>query len=398
MANLEGLKLSPMNKTSKSARISMKKSFKVLHLPLDIAGNSQSISHGMNEIGIHSTSFALECGKFEYESDIRWGRAGEGRVRRELLRFLSSKFLFKYDVYCFNGGRTLFSPIPYSDQINSGKKFVLRAYNRLLLQVQKLELKILKIRGCIIIVIYQGDDARQGDFLRASRKYSHVFDVDSFYYSSRNDALKRSQIKFLSGYCDLIYALNPDLLEVLESKAHFLPYAVTIPTVPDTQPRESIDKTLVIGHAPTHQDAKGTKYVIEAVNAMQELGFQVELKLIENLTHSQAMFEYQSADIILDQLLSGWYGAVAVESMLLSKPVICYIAEEDLRNIPTEMAAELPIINATKYNLQLVIKKLLLLSPEERLLLGEKHRDFALKWHSPKSVAKSIYRDIENVR
>jgi hypothetical protein len=386
-----------MSKISKSARIDLKKTFKVLHLPLDIGGNSQSISRGMNEVGIDSTSFALECGQFEYESDIRWGRESQGRVRREFLRFLSANFLFKYDIYCFNGGRTLFAPIFFSDNISYGKKITLNVYNLFLQLVQKLELKILRIRGCIIILIYQGDDARQGDFLKTNRKYSHALDVDSFYYSSRNDALKRKQIKLLDRYCDLIYALNPDLLKVLTSKARFLPYAVTIPTLPYTRHGERINERIVIGHAPTHRDAKGTKYVIEAVNSLQELGFEVELKLIENLSHSEAMSEYQSVDIILDQLLSGWYGAVAVESMLLSKPVICYIADEDLHKIPGRMAAELPIINADKYNLHSVIKQLLLLSPEERILLGEKHRKYALAWHSPKNVANILYRDIANL-
>jgi hypothetical protein len=57
----------------------------------------------------------------------------------------------------------------------------------------------------------------------------------------------------------------------------------------------------------------------------------------------------------------------------------------------------LPIINADKYNLHSVIKQLLLLSPEERILLGEKHRKYALAWHSPKNVANILYRDIANL-
>ena len=351
----------------------------------------------MQQIGINSVSFAFERGRYDYVSDICWGSEGDNRFTRELLRFQAAKFLFKYDTYCYNGGRTIFSPIPFSDNLHYGKKIALRVYNYFLRALQMCELNILKIRGCLIVLIYQGDDARQGDILALNREYSHVHDVDPSYYSSKNDSLKRKQIEYLVKQSHLIYALNPDLLKVLTSKAKFLPYAVTIPPISESHPALGNRERIVIGHAPTHRDAKGTKYVIEAVNSMQELGFQVELKLIENLTHSEALFEYQSADIVLDQLLSGWYGAVAVESMLLSKPVICYISDEDLRSIPVEMAAEMPIINATKYNLQLVIKKLLSLSPEERLVLGEKHREFARKWHSPKNVATSVCRDIETV-
>jgi hypothetical protein len=351
----------------------------------------------MNEIGIDSVSFTLESGRYDYGSDIRWGRDGESRFRREILRFKSTKFLFNYDTYCYNGGRTIFSPIPFSDNVSSVKNIAIKSYNLFLRLVQSLELKILKIRGCLIILIYQGDDARQGDFLRKNREISHVHDVDSIYFSSKNDSLKRKQIKFLDGYCDLVYALNPDLLQVLTSKAHFLPYAVTIPNSPDDYPDMRLNETTVIGHAPTHRGAKGTKYVISAVNSLQKRGFKIDLKLIENLTHSQAISEYQSVDFIVDQLLSGWYGAFAVESMLMSKPVICYISNDDLQVVPVRMAAELPIINANKHNLESVIEQLLMLSPEEKITLGEKHRRYALDWHSPKNVAEIFWRDIRNV-
>ena len=386
-----------MSKISRSVRIRSKKPGKVLHLPLDIGGNSQSISRGMKEKGIDSMTFVLECGRYDYESDVRWGREGDSRFRREILRFKSAKFLFNYDTYCYNGGRTLFAPIPFSHNINYGKKISLNAYNLILRLFQNLELKIIKIRGCVIILIYQGDDARQGDFLIANREYSHANDVDSLYFSSKNDSLKRKQIKLLDRHCDLIYALNPDLLKVLTSKARFLPYAVTIPTFPNAHLNTRITERIVIGHAPTHRDAKGTKYVIKAVNSLQNLGFEIELKLIENLTHAEAISEYQSVDIILDQLLSGWYGAVSVESMLLSKPVICYIADEDLQRIPVRMATELPIINATKNNLESVIKQLLLMSPNERSILGEKHRKYALAWHSPQNIAEILDHDIRNL-
>ena len=386
-----------MSKISRNSKVRSRKPGKVFHLPLDIGGNSQNLSHGMKEIGIDSISFALECGRYDYESDIRWGREGESRLRREILRFGSAKFLFMYDTYCYNGGRTLFAPIPFSDVLSTKKKITLNIYNYFLRLIQIMELIILKVRGCIIIVIYQGDDARQGDYLRMNRTYSHVHDVDSLYYSSRNDSLKRKQIELLDAHSHLIYALNPDLLNVLTSKAQFLPYAVTIPAISNILPVVRSNEKIVIGHAPTNRDAKGTKYLIEAVDSLKKLGFQVELKLIENLTHSEAISEYQSVDIVLDQLLSGWYGAFAVESMLLSKPVICYIAEDDLQKIPLKMAIELPIVRADKHNLESVIKRLFLLSPEERILLGEKHREYALAWHAPKSVAKSIFLNIRNL-
>ena len=66
----------------------------------------------------------------------------------------------------------------------------------------------------------------------------------------------------------------------------------------------------------------------------------------KKLSNKEARKRYETADILIDQLLAGWYGGLAVELMALGKPVICYIREDDLKYIPKEMRDELPIINA----------------------------------------------------
>ena len=43
---------------------------------------------------------------------------------------------------------------------------------------------------------------------------------------------------------------------------------------------------------------------------------------------------YRDADIVVDQLLAGWYGGFAVEAMALGKPVIAYLRESDLHHVP----------------------------------------------------------------
>src|SRR6058998_2007963 len=48
----------------------------------------------------------------------------------------------------------------------------------------------------------------------------------------------------------------------------------------------------------------------------------------------------ETADLLVDQLLTGWYGAVAVEMMALGKPVVCYLREDDLKFIDSRMRAD----------------------------------------------------------
>jgi hypothetical protein len=53
----------------------------------------------------------------------------------------------------------------------------------------------------------------------------------------------------------------------------------------------------------------------------------------------------QDADVVIDQLLIGWYGMVAVEAWSFIKPVICYISPYLYKkyDVPVHLASPLTI-------------------------------------------------------
>ena len=59
--------------------------------------------------------------------------------------------------------------------------------------------------------------------------------------------------------------------------------------------------------------------------------------------------EINNADLIVDQLIIGWYAMFAIESMALEKPVICYLREDLAIFIHKKIliCENLPLINAT---------------------------------------------------
>lgn len=69
---------------------------------------------------------------------------------------------------------------------------------------------------------------------------------------------------------------------------------------------------------------KGTEYIIKAVNELKNEGYKVNLILIENMPHKKVIEYYKNSDIVIDQLLIGWYGMVSIEGMALGKPVCIY--------------------------------------------------------------------------
>jgi hypothetical protein len=299
-------------------------------------------------------------------------------------------------VVFFNFGSTLFSPnIPVK---SSSILYNLLAdtYYFINLIFQRLELIILKLRNVPIFIQYQGDDARQGSWCREHQSICIANEVDSYYYGPESDLLKIKQILLLQKYSSKIYSLNPDLLNVLPEHSSFLPYChINLDEWKPKQKDKSL-KPLRIGHAPTHRGVKGTRYILKAIENLKNKGFKFDFVLIENLDNKSAKNIYQNLDILVDQLLAGWYGGLAVELMAMGKPVIAYVREEDLRFIPIEMKNDIPIIETSPDLIEQTLEKILMMERVDLELLGIKSRKFVERWHNPRRIAEDLLKEIEN--
>jgi glycosyltransferase involved in cell wall biosynthesis len=104
---------------------------------------------------------------------------------------------------------------------------------------------------------------------------------------------------------------------------------------------------------------------------------------------------YAGATVLVDQLLCGWYGGVAVEAMALGIPVVAYLNEKHLQEIPSAMRAEIPIVSATPETVGDVLAKLLQ-NRGWRRELSERGKSYVLRWHHPVKIARrmlEIYQD-----
>jgi len=207
--------------------------------------------------------------------------------------------------------------------------------------------------------------------------------------------MKRDRIRYVEHYADLIYALNPDLLNVLPERAKFLPYASVdlqqwvpgvirdVPAVPH------------VVHAPSHREVKGTAYLMDAVRRLQSEGVSFEFTLVEGISNTDAKKLYQSADLLVDQLFAGFYGALSVEFMALAKPVICYMREEDMHYLPEAMVQDLPIIQAEPSTIYDTLKQWLTTRKDELADRGKAGRKFVEQWHDPVKIAAQLKHDYE---
>jgi glycosyltransferase involved in cell wall biosynthesis len=373
--------------------------YKVLHAPTSVGGNPQGLSEGLNSNGIHSTTLSLRRNYFNYPSDFILWADSDGPLLREIKRIcFLIKTLFTYKVIHYNFGATIASPTFYLKG-NDGllREIFRRAYYQYLNILQLFELRLFKIFGKVLFMTCQGDDARQGDFLKNNFDIHIGTQVDQNYYPEISDIWKRKSILRISRYCDKIYAVNPDLLNVLPSKTAFIGYTnIRLKDWPYIEPQLDKKIPLKIVHAPSHRDVKGTKHIESTVARLKDEGFQIDFILVEGLSNQDAREVYKACDIFIDQLFAGWYGGVAVEAMALGKPVLTYIRESDLRFIPKEMKDDLPVVSVTTTSLYFELRKIIELPRVELGNLSRRSRSYVEKWHNPKKIAKSIQADYES--
>jgi glycosyltransferase involved in cell wall biosynthesis len=366
---------------------------RILHCPTTVGGNAQGLVRAERRLGLDSLAVAFEQNQFQFTTDEVLFRQDEPLVLREWKRW---KFLWRalsrFDIVHFNFGRTIFPtgmPVSASAAGRTSRALAsLRlACSRLLLMR---DLPLLKAAGKGIVVTYQGDDARQGDFCRAHFAISPASEVEPGYYTTETDAHKRRAIEYMSRYADRMFSVNPDLLHVLPSRAQFIPYAsVDLDEWKPVDPRPEPAAPVLL-HAPSHRGVKGTRHVMAAVNRLRDEGVPFEFVLVENQPREKARAMYAGADLLLDQLLCGWYGGVAVECMALGKPVVAFMREGDLHFISSDMRRDLPIINATPATVYQVIKEWLTVRRGELLSWGRKGRRYVERWHDPLVIAERL--------
>ena len=378
-----------------------KKKLKIIHLPFDIGGNPSGLNKFLNLNGLESKLLVILKNNFSfYSADKIISQKNDSILKIEIKKILALRYIFENDIIFFNFGTGLFSHFivrDFKENKNMQRKFFSRIYDFYSYSMSFIEVILIKILRRKLIIQYQGDDARQGDFCSKNYKISTATEVSQGYYNKVSDEGKRKSINFYKKFCDKFYALNPDLINVLPEGTSFLPYSHV--DLNEWKPNYIKDERdpIRIGHAPTNREFKGTKYLIKAVEKLKKEGYEFEFFLIESISNKEAKEIYKKLDVMVDQFFCGWYGGLALELMALGKPVIAYIRKDDLLNIPNEMRKEIPIINTKSNQIYETLKSLIKMPKSDLIKKGLLSRKFVEKWHDPNKIAQRIITDINGI-
>lgn len=156
------------------------------------------------------------------------------------------------------------------------------------------------------------------------------------------------------------YVSTPDLLK-------YVPDAVWIPNKISLESHIAKcqkHNPIRVLHAPSNRSIKGTQYILDAVNQIKTIGYNIDFKILEKTPHDKVLSEMSRSDIVIDWINSDYniYGVVSIEAMSMGKPVIC--------SINHDYYDECPIIKADENNIKDVLLKVINMSNNDLRKIG----------------------------
>jgi glycosyltransferase involved in cell wall biosynthesis len=344
---------------------------RVLHAPLNFANQAYVLSQALRREGIDSTVAAYKWGRstdtFEFDADTT--------IPISFTNWLGDEFAALGDVL-------------------SGGYDIVHLWNRSLIYhgggdtfFSGLDLPYLRSAGSRIAYRFTGYELRR----RSEELALNPFSPFRYGFQSRHrEERQKRYLDFLAPYVDAFIVQDPEMQSYLP-QARIVPRAVDLDQFPRAQPATVATRPLVV-HAPTDRLLKGTDFVLRAVEALKSEGLEFEFQLVEKMPHAQAVEWYRRADIVIDQLLIGWYGMVAIEAMAMGKTVVAYI-RDDLKSF---FRRGMPLLAANPETIADVLREAIGNS-QLRAAMADKGRAFVEEVHDSRVVAGSLaglYQDI----
>lgn len=146
------------------------------------------------------------------------------------------------------------------------------------------------------------------------------------------------------------------------------------------------------------RNIKGSPFVLAAIDRLKQEGHPVEYFFIENKPSNQMRFYQAQADIVVEQLIFGWWGSTFVEAAALGKPVVCYLRPSwktfFFKTFPEYDS--LPVVEADTNTVYDALKKLVT-DADYRRQKGMESRRFAEVHFDPEKNTKALVETLETL-
>ncbi|MFM1831712.1 MAG: hypothetical protein RLZZ461_28 [Planctomycetota bacterium] len=337
---------------------------RVLHGPLGQAGQPDALARALRRTGVVSASCTVAEQALGYHADLHLqiDRSGLPCFTAALRRIARD-----FDVIHLHG----------SGLASSAANMPLN-----------LDLLHLRLLGARVIWHCRGTDSRLEPEFRRLHPDESLYDPATFRGFAKSDAYRRARVLLREAVCDEVLVVDEEMRSYVPD-AEIVHRAIDLDDWTYVGPAGDGDGRVVVLHAPSREIYKGTEPLESAIAKLKAEGLPIEYRRITGLPNAEARREYARADIVVDQLMIGWYGVLAVEAMALGKPVIAWIRPD------LERAAEgVPIHRAGIHDIADRLRELIL-DRDRRHRLGREARAYVERVHDSNVVAArllEIYR------
>jgi hypothetical protein len=258
-----------------------------------------------------------------------------------------------------------------------------------------LDLPVLRLFGKKIIMTYCGSEARLIEIEARRNPFWKLLTISLDH--PKYDSRKRRMMRWHRLWVHKVIAprnLHASVITVFPERTVVRDIWVhnTI-EIDGCQPSYQTKTPPLVVHAPSESGIKGTRYVEEAVRELERAGMLFRYRRIENLDHVEMLrILRDDADIVIDQLLLGGFGTLAVEAMYFGKPVIGYLIDA----VKREHFPDCPIVNTTIEDVKERLRDLIE-RPEERIQLGKRGRAYVERHFDREKINQSLLRLYESL-
>jgi glycosyltransferase involved in cell wall biosynthesis len=344
---------------------------RVFHGTYEIAGQGMMLARALRENGCESDALAYRIDwdgrRPDLVVDLDRQPGAPGRLAAMTGAFL--RWGLAYDIY----------------HLHFGTSFLPRG----------IDVPLLRRLGKRIVFHFHGCEVRNRAHMMATHRLATCTECDPFCRPPH----QRRLLERAAREADLVLYSTLDLAESVPMGRQF-PLAIETDRweqaalaapLPEPDQRDGVNGPVVVAHAPTNRLIKGTRHVEEAVQALRAELPLIELRMIARVPWAEMPAQLAGCDILVDQLMMGSYGLLAMEGMAERKAVVAYL-RPDLH----PLLGDCPVVSAEPATLAGVLRDLAR-DPARRRQLGEAGPGYVRARHDTRIVGRQLlelYREI----
>ncbi|MFY9587327.1 MAG: hypothetical protein WAT66_07730 [Actinomycetota bacterium] len=284
---------------------------RILHAPANIANQAWYAAKGLRALGHEVEVWEYDTNRFGFPVD----RAIDTSSHDTKMVFdLLTEAIQRFDVFHFHFARTLIPswvPMPFL-----------------------WDLPLLRMLGKKVFMTFHGSEIRV-------RKIHEEYTPWSYFRFSDLDVdddlvTKRTQV--IRTFVDRMFVVSTDYFPFVPD-AEWMPRIIDLTEWPEQEP--SIRPVPQVLHIPSRRGKKGTEMILEGLEALKREGVPFDLTLVEDVPHDEARARIRAADIVIDNVLTGDYELVSMETMASSRVAVSYISDAVLDSF----GGDVPVYN-----------------------------------------------------